>query len=724
MAQRLGEHKIFLVGAYREDAVSHSETIHSQTISEIQRRIGNRAIDLGAVSEDENKAFVDALLDRELNRYSAQFRQAFLQQTNGHPLFATELLEALKEEGALFQDAEGHWRDKSEIVWQQLPTRIEAVIGSRVGRLPEEVQQILTVASVEGETFTIQVIAQVMGYENRSLLKILEPASTQAPRIIQQAEAVQLNDSLLLQFRFSQTLFQQYLYQRIHPAEARLLHGEIAEALEGIFADANKAIEPFLGHHYEKAGLLSKAIHYYQATAETAVIQYANEDAIFYFTKVLALLPKEDLLTRADFLLARERINDLLGKREDQAKDLQALQQIVAQVPEKQLASVCLLREANHSFNLNEFAKAKELAHQVIEHNQANLELKLMAYQIVGRILLMRGQVNDAKVVFGKALECAEELTTIGAEATIFRNFGLVSSLQGELTMARSFLDKAQLLHNQAQSTLGEAKTLQSLSVVAHQNGNYSEALLFAERALAIFQTIGARGGEAEALQQIGAVNGSLGNWQRSVQYLQKAQEYFHKLGDHVGESMSLGYMSAAHYQNKKFQTAQTLCEKALQLQETIGLNWHKSWVFILLAKIAIKLNQWEAASRNIAEARQCWQSLSLSPANVLIQAVQLDLVYQMGDWETAKNLLSPVLAAVNGRLPNGAEDPFYIFVVCYKVLKAIDDQRAEQFIKQAYFQLEKIAQKITDQEAQKTFRKNIVSNQEIITYFKDVEVQ
>ncbi len=725
LSQRLEGHKVFLVGAYREEEISYLKTIHNQTILEIQRRSGNRAIDLGAPGEDENKDFVNTLLDRDLNLYSEQFRNAFLQQTNGHPLFATELLEALKMEGTLFQDRKGYWGDKREIVWQKLPTRIEAVIGNRLNKLSEEVQQMLAVASVEGETFTIQATAQVMGYDNRSLLKILEPASTQSPQIIHQVETVQLKDSPLLQFRFSQTLFQQYLYQQIHPAEAKLLHGEIAEALETVYAEADKSIGASLGYHYEKAGLLSKAVHYYQAAAETAVSQYANEAAIFYFTKALDLLPQNNLMTKADLLLASERLNDLLGNREEQARDLQMLQEIVEQSREPQLASVYLLRKANYLFNLNDFVKAEEQASQVIQNNYSNLELKLMAYQILGRILLMRGKVEGAREVFISALECAEELTTIGVEATIFRNFGLVSSLQGELTIARSYLDKAHTLHSQAKSTLGEAKTLQSLSIVEHQNGHYSKALQYAEQALSIFQKVGSRKGEAETLQQIGAVNGSLGNFQHSIQYLQKARQDFRVLDDQVGEAMALGYLCAANYQKKQFLSAQGFAETAIQRLESIDLLWHKNWLYTLLAKTVIRRNQWDAARLKIEAAKDCWLALALSPWNLFTQTVELELAYETHDFDSAQKLIWPILDELEERMPNGAEDPFYIYAVCYKVLNQLDNKQAVPLLKRAYFQLEKIARKITDKQAQQAFRTNILSNQVIIIcYGRDVEEQ
>ena len=47
------------------------------------------------------------------------------------------------------------------------------MIAERVGRLAPEFRELLAVASVEGETFTAQVVAQVQGLGERETLRLL-----------------------------------------------------------------------------------------------------------------------------------------------------------------------------------------------------------------------------------------------------------------------------------------------------------------------------------------------------------------------------------------------------------------------------------------------------------------------------------------------------------------------------------------------------------------------
>jgi hypothetical protein len=62
----------------------------------------------------------------------------------------------------VIQDDTGRWVIKEEPVnWAALPVRVEAVIEQRLGRLDETLRDLLTVASVEGENFTAEVVARI-----------------------------------------------------------------------------------------------------------------------------------------------------------------------------------------------------------------------------------------------------------------------------------------------------------------------------------------------------------------------------------------------------------------------------------------------------------------------------------------------------------------------------------------------------------------------------------
>src|SRR5262249_26976790 len=153
------------LGTYRPDevAVSRGEMAHplAEMVSELKRRHGDIWLDLGELAEMDRRHFVEAYLDTQPNRLGPAFREALFDRTGGHALFTVELVREMQERGDLRQDADGQWIDGPNINWNVLPARVEGAIEKRIQRLEQELRSILTIASVEGETFTAEVLARV-----------------------------------------------------------------------------------------------------------------------------------------------------------------------------------------------------------------------------------------------------------------------------------------------------------------------------------------------------------------------------------------------------------------------------------------------------------------------------------------------------------------------------------------------------------------------------------
>lgn len=73
--------------------------------------------------------------------------------------------------GALTRDKGGRWIEGAGLDWRTLSARVEGVIEKQFGRLKPELREILSAASVEGETITAQVVSQVLGMEEEMLLR-------------------------------------------------------------------------------------------------------------------------------------------------------------------------------------------------------------------------------------------------------------------------------------------------------------------------------------------------------------------------------------------------------------------------------------------------------------------------------------------------------------------------------------------------------------------------
>ena len=72
--------------------------------------------------------------------------------SEGHPLFAEELLAMLMDDGSLTRD-EGRWTLTRVRGKLPVPPTIQALLGARIDRLPEDERSLLTHVSVEGGVF-------------------------------------------------------------------------------------------------------------------------------------------------------------------------------------------------------------------------------------------------------------------------------------------------------------------------------------------------------------------------------------------------------------------------------------------------------------------------------------------------------------------------------------------------------------------------------------------
>ena len=113
LARDLKNCRILLLGTYRPDdvALGRDGARHplELILNELKRYNGDIIIDLSNSSSDESRTFTNELINSEPNDLDATFREKLFAHTDGHPLFAVELLRNLQERGSLLKDQDGCW---------------------------------------------------------------------------------------------------------------------------------------------------------------------------------------------------------------------------------------------------------------------------------------------------------------------------------------------------------------------------------------------------------------------------------------------------------------------------------------------------------------------------------------------------------------------------------------------------------------------------------------
>jgi predicted ATPase/DNA-binding SARP family transcriptional activator len=549
LSRRLAGSRILLVITYRPEdvALGHipgtlgesSTERHplAPVINELQRVFGEIEVNLGRV---EGRKFVQALLDAYPNRLGEGFRSALYRRTEGHALFTVELLQEMRERGDIVQDNAGYWVKGPSLDWEALPARVEAVIQERVGRLDEGLRGVLEIASVEGEQFTAQVVARVQGAGEREVLRALSHGLDRRHRLVQERGEVRVDGRFVSRYQFSHALFQRYLYNALSAGERRLLHGEIAAALEEIYRDHTQEIVVDLAHHYAEAEQTEKAVEYALRAGDQARLAYANDESIGHYRRVLALLGR---------LSADER------QRDWRLRALKGLGQVY--------------------LSTGEIAEAGEHFQEAITLGQ---EMGLPARELVrlyywlGEVMWWQGRC-DEQVRIGKeglallgdaGAETLEAALMNDAIGTGYAGLGYTEKWREFIGRAARILEKLPYSEELRPAYIHifwvclDAKDIE---------GAEKWLRLFEHEAVACHDLLAL--GEVHTRRGNGLMEG--GDLRGAIAQFQQALEFFGRAGDIRLKGDALSFMAAAYVALGDVQRAETCAREGLELSQAAG---------------------------------------------------------------------------------------------------------------------------------------------------------
>ena len=288
LGRHLARSRILIVGAYRPEMVTPDGAgrrhVLQPVVNELRRDTGDILVDLDQAA---NRAFVDALLDTEPHDLGERFRDRLYRLTGGHALFTVELLRAMKEHGDLALDESGRWTENETLDWQRWPARVDAIIAERIESLRADLRAMLTVAAVQGEEFTAEVVASALGYNEKDTVERLSGALARELGLITPARIELLPSANSRRrrshYRFRHALFQKYLYDHQDDMERACLHEAVGNALENLHQGdevALSGLSPSLARHFEIAGLTDKAVDYLLESGRRANALAAYDEAL------------------------------------------------------------------------------------------------------------------------------------------------------------------------------------------------------------------------------------------------------------------------------------------------------------------------------------------------------------------------------------------------------------------------------------------------------------
>jgi predicted ATPase len=587
LGRRIGQSRILVVGTYRSEEVAQEgmggQHPLAKVIAELKRYQGDTEVSLDGTEEADRRGFVDSFLDSEPNALDEGFRRALVRHTDGHALFTVELLRTMQERGDLVRDEQGRWVETPTLDWESLPKRVEGVIEERIGRLEQELRQVLTVGSVEGEDFTAEVVARVQSADARELVRRLSGELERQHRLVRARGVRRLDPAgqRLSLYRFQHNLFQAYLYNRLDEAERAYLHEDVGNALEELYGDHAGEIAVQLARHFDEAGIAEKARTYLERAGRQAAVRFANDEAIAYFSRALDLTPENRPGERYALLLAREQVYGLQGERQLQANDLAALQELAQILGDDRKRAEVALRQAAYADATSDYPAAVAAAQEAIRLAQAvqDPSSQAVGHWEWGTAAVCQGDYETARCQLEKALALSRAAGLRQVEANSLRSLGVLTVDQGDYDRAQTYYEEAQRIFREEGDRLGESKTLNNLGVLSTLQGDHASARGYYERSLTIYRETGDRRHEGSVLGNLGIVSAHQGDLHAARTRFEQSRFTSHEVGDRESESKMLGNLGVLSTFLGDLAAARYFFEQALLLVREIGSQRDESFV-------------------------------------------------------------------------------------------------------------------------------------------------
>jgi predicted ATPase/C4-dicarboxylate-specific signal transduction histidine kinase len=166
---------LFFMGAYRHNEVDHDHPL-PKLIRSVQENAGPLAeIHLTELSDADCHEMVAYILDSSLTA-TANLADFIAHLTEGNPLFVSESLAWLYNEGLLGIDAKQHWKwDMNRIRDTQMPASVVELFSAKVRKLPSRTLHILYHCACMGNRFTVEDVGLVLDMPIEQLFEDLKP---------------------------------------------------------------------------------------------------------------------------------------------------------------------------------------------------------------------------------------------------------------------------------------------------------------------------------------------------------------------------------------------------------------------------------------------------------------------------------------------------------------------------------------------------------------------
>lgn len=578
-----------------------------------------------------------------------EFQDFLYEKTEGNPFFVEEVVKFLGEEGI------GEGLPKI----REVPLSIYAVLQRRMDSLAPGMKEILACAALVGKEFEFDVLQRVQDRPQREILGTMDAAVK--ARIIR--ESFEGGEE---RYHFVHSLMADVLYSGVGKVRRRLWHGEVGETLEEFYAGRLEQLNGRLVYHFERGEKWEKALNYSLRSARQAKDDYANQEAIRFYTKAREMLPRLTRETEDDVVAIAEELGDtyqITGDYEKALEEYQLVEETARRKGDEKkegdaLSKMSLVHELQG--NYDEMMSHAERSYAIRERmgDQKGLAESL---RIVGNVHANRGEYGEALSYltdslrlrqeiddqtgaaaslgaigavhwqqgdYEAALRCNEESLRIRRDvgdkrgmAASLNSIGIVHWSRGDYEAALKCHKESMKIRRETGDKRGTAGSLTNIGNVHWGRGEYGEALKCHEESLKIDREVGSKTGIAAGLTNIGNTHFARGDYGEALRYQEESLEVSREIGDKKNVALSFINMGDVHAERGDYGEALNSYEGSLNIQKKIGDKWGFAISLLGIGNVHQGLYHIEKAMKYHRESLALTEKLGMKPEKTAVLA-------------------------------------------------------------------------------------------------------
>lgn len=443
--------------------------------------------------------------------------QRVLSQGEGNPFYIEELVNLVYRRGAAF----GHRRAGQELY---LPDSLTTLAIARIDQIPEDQKTTLKVASIIGRPF------------RNSWLRGIYPQIGTPETVQEQLAALEKLDLIVSQksgsdpvYAFKHAVTQEAAYNSLTFASRQKLHEFAGEFLERHHANEMSDHLDVLAHHFGRSGSSPKQALYFRLAGDAAKASNANEAAVQYYQRLLAVLPPQE---QSGVLV-----------------DLGEIWQLVGELADAEEA----------------FSRALDLARSESERAEC--------LRRIGSLLSAKEIFEDSLAWLNQALEQFDELKDDSGLSRTLESLSHAYIGIGDYSRALECAERHFQIASASKHALGISTAAESLGRIYFDRGDHERALSKLEHSLEIADEIGHQLMIVAACNDMAGVYSDLGDGARAISCLKRALDAATKVGYQWGVGIVIGNAGRLYFRLGDTERAEACLARELEVLLELG-NW------------------------------------------------------------------------------------------------------------------------------------------------------